>query len=643
MSSVVTEPEVHPVPRAKAPWTLKAESYLLFLKLSELPQGVYDPLEEAWADKGLGTFVGGLGAVMIVRYSDTPVGPYDELILIPGNFTVPQPSSTGVPKIPKKALRISRIYVSQRTTTYNGRLNWNIPKHLARFSFSAPPTLKGQAPPASLDVKVFPPGTKEGDGAPPFFACTLTPWRWVPSIPVNTKWVPISMGHVQPPVPEPAGHKAAVQAAISAPPIDTFDINPKREEELCVGTDRWTAFDIDAKVPRARGCWVEVLETGKKGADESGYGTMNGNEREGEGRWFPKGLKTWSFGGWMEDGVLDITDPLEWKLYLVDIASSMAATFKMIRSALPYDFCWTSKLIRRDIRDLKSKYVGKIKQRFTTRLIESYAPTYPEVEFDAVIAEPIVIQHVERHSDDSTSTAVNTESRQEDSVGVRSSAATSISTKYSDNADIVSQQETLYKLLESKLKESYASRDRNMSHEDRWRFRGSWLLLHMAIQACPSNDCYNIFRDKNDVPDESQLLLELLQLSHTHSSSAHTNTISKMPTEPYAKHMKDNGRYDSAISAVSLGPTPQQPKMQATVSSPVHIWHAILEAATDASKNVSVAEDILGTVWPEKDAAELIYQVGHPSKQLREDESAELREKFRMALFPEYKTLVDCD
>ncbi len=65
---------VHPVQRAGAPWTLKAETYLLFLKMQSLPQGLYDPLEEAWVDESLGTFEGGLGAVMIVRYTDTPVG-----------------------------------------------------------------------------------------------------------------------------------------------------------------------------------------------------------------------------------------------------------------------------------------------------------------------------------------------------------------------------------------------------------------------------------------------------------------------------------------------------------------------------------------------------------------------------------------
>lgn len=131
---------------------------------------------------------------------------------------------------------------------------------------------------------------------------------------MNSRWVPLSLGHVQPPIPEPAGHKAAVQATIDAPALDPYDIDPKHEEALCVGTNRWTAFDIEAKVPRARGCWVEVLETGKKGGIESGYGTMSGNGDEAEGRWFPRGLKAWSFGGWMEDGVLDITEPLEWKL-----------------------------------------------------------------------------------------------------------------------------------------------------------------------------------------------------------------------------------------------------------------------------------------------------------------------------------------
>jgi hypothetical protein len=53
---------------------LRVESYVLLLKLKELPKGVYDPLEEASAGEECGKFEGGLGAVMIIRYADTPVG-----------------------------------------------------------------------------------------------------------------------------------------------------------------------------------------------------------------------------------------------------------------------------------------------------------------------------------------------------------------------------------------------------------------------------------------------------------------------------------------------------------------------------------------------------------------------------------------
>ncbi|KAH9880721.1 hypothetical protein IAQ61_001015 [Plenodomus lingam] len=220
-------------------------------------------------------------------------------MLIPGNFSVPQGASTP-PKIPKSALRIARIYVSQRTTMYNGRLNWNIPKHLARFSFSAPPTLAGQPPPASLRVQVFPPTSKDGDGAAPFFECTLRPWRWIPALPVNTKWVPMSLMQVQPPIPEPARRMEAVKEELDAE-MDAYDVD-KGEEALCVGTDRWAAYTIDAKVPRARGCWVSM-------------GTAEGDEDESaRQRYWPRGLQPWSFGAWCEEAVLDISESIEWKL-----------------------------------------------------------------------------------------------------------------------------------------------------------------------------------------------------------------------------------------------------------------------------------------------------------------------------------------
>jgi hypothetical protein len=277
---------------------------MLFMRLKELPKGVYDPLQEACGDKEYGEFKGGLGAVMVVRYSDTPVGPYDELILVPGNFTVPQRSNGALPKIPKKALRISRIYVSQRTTVYNGRLNWNIPKHLGRFDFSAPVTQAGSSPPSSLTVKVFPPDSRDGDGVAPFFSCTMTPWRWLPAIPTNTAYVPMSILNIQPPLPEPAGRiTAATFESELETPIDPYDISKKNEEALVVGTERWAGFELQAR-SRTRGCWVQMSEQPN---------TEDEEQRE-EGKWWPKGLKPWSVGVWMEGGVFEIAEALEWKL-----------------------------------------------------------------------------------------------------------------------------------------------------------------------------------------------------------------------------------------------------------------------------------------------------------------------------------------
>jgi hypothetical protein len=229
-------------------------------------------------------------------------GPYDELMLIPGTYTVPSPSATTPFQIPKKALRVSRIYVSQRTTKYNGRLNWNIPKHLARFSFSSPLSSTTSSPPQSLTVSVFPPGTSDNDGVPPFFACTLTPWRYIPRIPVNTTYFPMTLMLAQPPCPEAPGMlKVVEKEAQLESPIDAYDVSEKSEEAVLVGTERWCAVEMKAKT-WARGCWVEM-------------GKGNGGSGTEIGKYWPKGVEPWvSVGAWMEDGVFDFGEPLEWKL-----------------------------------------------------------------------------------------------------------------------------------------------------------------------------------------------------------------------------------------------------------------------------------------------------------------------------------------
>jgi hypothetical protein len=139
--------------------------------------------------------------------------------------------------MPKYAQRVSRMYVSQRTTAYNGRLNWNIPKRLARFNFSSSST---RGSPAPLTVQVFQPGTNQGDGVPPFFACTLTPWTWVPSLPVNTRYIPETFVIAQPPIPQTAGYEAAAaEETLAGPTIDAYNLDPQEELSICVGTSQW--------------------------------------------------------------------------------------------------------------------------------------------------------------------------------------------------------------------------------------------------------------------------------------------------------------------------------------------------------------------------------------------------------------------
>jgi hypothetical protein len=234
--------------------------------------------------------------------TNQPTGEYDELLLMPGTFSVPQPLHRP-PKIPKNAQRVSRIYVSQRTTAYNGRLNWNIPKHLARFVFSAPRTPKGGHPPSSLTVEVFPPGTKQDDGVRPFFTCTLTPWTWVPALTVNTRYIPKTMVIVQPPIPETADHRVAAKEALAGPNIDPYNLDPTKELSIYVGTTRWCAFSVAARVSRARGCWVEVLSEKWKMS-----------ERDKEETRFPSDLKPWRVGGWCEEVEWTIGKPVEWEL-----------------------------------------------------------------------------------------------------------------------------------------------------------------------------------------------------------------------------------------------------------------------------------------------------------------------------------------
>lgn len=190
-----------------APWRCKCTAYVSTFWRSPsqgLPHEVYDPLEANSSSVNCEdeNYLGGLCIVQIIRYTSTPVGPYDELAILPGFF---QHKGKG-----KKYARISRIYVSQQDTCYNGRKNWNIPKHMARFEFTSVTgnteqhrLLAGRdTGQEELRVDVF---DDDPIANKPFFSATLTPIRLpLPYIPFSSAWLTtfgVNPPLLQPPLP----------------------------------------------------------------------------------------------------------------------------------------------------------------------------------------------------------------------------------------------------------------------------------------------------------------------------------------------------------------------------------------------------------------------------------------------------------
>ncbi|MBB5233561.1 hypothetical protein [Deinococcus budaensis] len=65
------------------------------------------------------------GALMLVRYAGSPVGPYDELL-----WLTPAASPAGTRP------QVQAIWVSTRESAVGGQRNWGLPKRLARFGWS---------------------------------------------------------------------------------------------------------------------------------------------------------------------------------------------------------------------------------------------------------------------------------------------------------------------------------------------------------------------------------------------------------------------------------------------------------------------------------------------------------------------------
>jgi len=127
---------------APPPWTLRGTAYIFPFWVSAaeacagLPSVAQHPLEAGSSSSGgadgstaagrnttsaTDKPIGGLGTVQIIRYTKSPVGPYDEMIVSPGQweYDVEDPDTRRRSK--RRNLRITRIYVSQKDTCWNGR------------------------------------------------------------------------------------------------------------------------------------------------------------------------------------------------------------------------------------------------------------------------------------------------------------------------------------------------------------------------------------------------------------------------------------------------------------------------------------------------------------------------------------------
>ncbi|WP_224995316.1 acetoacetate decarboxylase family protein [Cesiribacter sp. SM1] len=104
---------------APAPWHLSGRGAVLLYHFTHNFNARYGFMEE-YQRQG---YLGWLGAVMMVDYTASNVGPYQELLFIPGLFRLGG----------RWSFSVSKIFVSTEDSMLNGQRNWGIPKELAKF------------------------------------------------------------------------------------------------------------------------------------------------------------------------------------------------------------------------------------------------------------------------------------------------------------------------------------------------------------------------------------------------------------------------------------------------------------------------------------------------------------------------------
>ncbi|KAL7818607.1 hypothetical protein V8C26DRAFT_420100 [Trichoderma gracile] len=277
-----------PIRHIPPKWALRGDIYTFSFwtppsAARNLPEHAYSPLEgkTSFADEAYSRPVGGLSMIQILSYRDSPVGPYDEMLVAPGSFDWERTEEDGG-KTRGSNPKITRIYVSTPNSCFNGRTNWNTPKHLAKFVWD-------HHPDGSTTIQIFPHDSPSHNGdesqpsSTPFFTTTFKPMPLAPRFPFATSWVDhlgFNTTLVMPPLPPGRG---------------TYGELPS--------TSRWISLVTKQFCKRSTVGWYDVRQP--EGEDGDGRALCGGNEN------FLPWLGRWQVGLKMEDAELTFEIPDE--------------------------------------------------------------------------------------------------------------------------------------------------------------------------------------------------------------------------------------------------------------------------------------------------------------------------------------------
>lgn len=126
-ANVIPESFGGPITPLSPQWNLRGDIYTFSFwtspkDASSLPEHAYSPLEglTSFADEAYSRPVGGLSMIQVLSYRDSPIGPYDEMLVAPGSFDWERTEADGK-KTKGCNPKITRIYVSTPNSCFNGR------------------------------------------------------------------------------------------------------------------------------------------------------------------------------------------------------------------------------------------------------------------------------------------------------------------------------------------------------------------------------------------------------------------------------------------------------------------------------------------------------------------------------------------